>query len=67
MQGSPSSEGKGTVTLQVGHLKSYEHMGTAEVACVSGCSCEPMVFDGNIWERVSQSYFVDMRVSRSGG
>ncbi|KAL4424189.1 hypothetical protein ABPG75_001490 [Micractinium tetrahymenae] len=32
------------------HLKSYERMGRARVACESGCTCEDTVIDG-YWER----------------
>ncbi|KAL4442767.1 hypothetical protein ABPG77_006761 [Micractinium sp. CCAP 211/92] len=32
------------------HLKSYEKMGKARVACESGCTCEESVLDG-YWER----------------
>ncbi|GAB4814840.1 hypothetical protein N2152v2_001886 [Parachlorella kessleri] len=38
------------VQVLLGYLKSYEHMGTATVACVSGCSCDPVTIDGH-WER----------------
>lgn len=32
------------------HLKGYKRMGTAEVACVAGCTCDPTILDGT-WEQ----------------
>ena len=49
------------------HLKSYEHMGKAELTCLSGCTCEPYVLNGHTAEHVSQSYFELWKVSRAGG
>lgn len=40
----PSSE---PVLLILGILKSYEHMGQAVMACESGCTCQPLKFDGH--------------------
>ena len=36
--------------LQVGYLRSYEHMGKAVVACLGGCACNSTVLDGH-WEK----------------
>ncbi len=54
------------VSLSVGHLKSYEHMGWFEVTCVEGCICDPMKRDGHHTEKVSQLYHAKMQVSASG-
>mgnify|MGYP001810049956 CR=1 FL=1 len=35
--------------VSLSYLKSYKGMGTAELACVSGCTCEPQALDGT-WE-----------------
>ena len=35
-----------SVLLIVGSLYSYEHMGRAELACESGCECNPLLIDG---------------------
>lgn len=35
--------------VSLSYLKSYRGMGTAQVACVSGCACEPQLLDGT-WE-----------------
>lgn len=37
-------------SVYLSHLKSYEGMGTARVACVSGCHCQKTVLDGT-WEQ----------------
>ncbi|EFN55332.1 hypothetical protein CHLNCDRAFT_134328 [Chlorella variabilis] len=37
-------------SVYLSHLKSYEGMGTAQVACVSGCQCKKTVLDGT-WEQ----------------
>ena len=43
------------LTVGVGMLKSYQHMGIADVACVAGCTCEPRSFDLHVTEQVSGS------------
>ncbi|EFJ52634.1 hypothetical protein VOLCADRAFT_85814 [Volvox carteri f. nagariensis] len=60
--GSPAGE---KVHVYVHHLRSYEHMGVAEVSCVSGCSCDPVEIDAHIKERVSQVYMSRLVVSQS--
>lgn len=35
------------VTLGVGLMSSGKHMGTAELQCSGGCSCEPLLMDTN--------------------
>ncbi|KAL4421052.1 hypothetical protein ABPG77_007527 [Micractinium sp. CCAP 211/92] len=37
-------------SVYLSHLKSYEGMGTARVACVSGCHCQKTILDGT-WEQ----------------
>ena len=44
------------MTVGVGMLKSYQHMGVAEVACTQGCSCEPQAFDLHQEEKVSSPW-----------
>ena len=40
--------------VELAYLQSYENMGTADVACISGCACDPASFDANVpGERVS--------------
>ena len=54
------------VTLGIGHLKSYEHMGQALVTCISGCTCEPTVFDGhNPATLASQEFWAYVAVTQS--
>lgn len=54
------------VTLGIGHLKSYERMGQALVSCVSGCTCEPAVFDGhNPASTASQEFWAYVAVTQS--
>ena len=47
-------------------MKSYEHMGTFEVVCEAGCTCEPRTLDAHNQEKVSQLYLSSMLVSVSG-
>jgi hypothetical protein len=49
----PSNPDWGTV-VKLGHLKSYEHMGSADVTCVRGCKCAPSRFDSHHEVRNSQ-------------
>ena len=53
------------VGLQLAHLKSYAHMGTALVRCASGCVCNATLVDGTNTARFSQLLMHDMRVSAS--
>jgi hypothetical protein len=41
------------VLVQLAHLRSYEHMGWAEVSCASGCECPPTRFNGHAREKKS--------------
>lgn len=39
--------------VHISHLRSYSGMGTADVECVSGCTCQPSILDGTTASRVS--------------
>jgi len=52
------------VTMQVGHLKSYEHMGVALAECTSGCNCEPKEIDSHHTLHLSQTYLATLKVSQ---
>ena len=55
-----------TVTLGIGHLKSYERMGQALVSCVSGCTCAPTIFDGHSpTSTASQEFWAYVAVTQS--
>ena len=41
------------VLIQIAHLRSYKHMGWAEVTCTGGCECPPTRFNGHAEERKS--------------
>lgn len=41
------------VLVQLAHLRSYEHMGWAEVTCASNCSCPPTRFNGHTADKTS--------------
>ncbi|KAG2488702.1 hypothetical protein HYH03_012702 [Edaphochlamys debaryana] len=43
------------VSMQLGFLHSYEHMGRAAVSCEDGCACDPWVLDGHTEVRNSQT------------
>jgi hypothetical protein len=53
------------VLLQLAHLKSYEHMGQARIACDSGCSCNVTVLDGHQEPRNSQTFLHSVFVSQA--
>ena len=48
-----AEEGRLPMTVGLGMLRSYQHMGVAEVTCTQGCSCEPQAFDLHQEEKVS--------------
>ena len=44
--------------VQISHLVSYEHMGQAQLSCVSGCECESVMVDahdGRFRQSITQS------------
>ncbi|EFN53595.1 expressed protein [Chlorella variabilis] len=55
------------VSLGVGHLKSYEHMGWWEMTCVEGCACDPLTRNGHhvTPEKQSQLFHAMALVSAS--
>lgn len=50
--------GKSKILVGVGILTSYERMGTALLACESGCQCEARLLDGHTEEKASQTEWV---------
>ncbi|KAL4447553.1 hypothetical protein ABPG75_004772 [Micractinium tetrahymenae] len=50
--------------VSLSYLKSYRGMGTAQVACVSGCDCEPQLLDGTWEAEVSLQQILQFWVSR---
>ena len=53
------------VSVQIGHLKSYEKHGVASVSCVSGCRCNTTRMDGHHEIRHSQTFLHPMLVTQS--
>ena len=54
------------VTLHLGLLKSYEHMGFAEIECLKGCTCTTTSFNTHDpRDRTSQIVFFSVNVSQS--
>lgn len=41
------------VAVQIAHLRSFAHMGWAEVSCLSGCQCAASRFNGHCEEKKS--------------
>ena len=63
-QSNTSSQGAGlSVTVFVGHLRSYVDMGTAAMACGGGCSCAATEVNANHVHRTSQSFLTSLLVS----
>ncbi|KXZ51884.1 hypothetical protein GPECTOR_11g319 [Gonium pectorale] len=54
-----------SVNVYLHHLRSYAHMGTATVSCMSGCSCPMIEINAHISERVSQVYMSMLVASQS--
>ena len=50
--------GKSKILVGIGILTSYERMGTALLACESGCQCEARLLDGHTEEKASQTEWV---------
>ena len=46
----------GRMTVELGVLRSYEHMGRARVGCTATCRCEELEVDAHHAERSSQVY-----------
>eukprot|EP00798_Chlamydomonas_sp_ICE-L_P027685 gene27685-7326_t len=54
-----------TVAVSIAHLKSYEHMGEANVTCISGCSCQWGMLDGDITDHYSQLRVQEIKVTQA--
>lgn len=53
------------VTLTVEFLKSYENMGVARVACISGCACQPLLIDAaEMMGRTSMESFLSTKTTQ---
>lgn len=50
--------------VSLSYLRSYQGMGVADLACVSGCECEPQVLDGTWQQEVSLQQILQIWVSR---
>ena len=50
------------VSLLLAHLKSYQHMGTATVECVSGCTCKAATIDAHNRIRESTTHLFVLQV-----
>ena len=54
------------VHVNLGLLKSYEHMGIVRVECVRGCSCNATSFNtDDVKDHTSQTVFYHLEVSQS--
>ncbi|EFJ49699.1 hypothetical protein VOLCADRAFT_89682 [Volvox carteri f. nagariensis] len=60
-----ATDSSALILLQVAYLKSYRGMGTAQVSCTSGCSCEPLIIDAFDRRPVSVTSMADIQVSQS--
>jgi hypothetical protein len=52
--------------VRLAHLKSYMHMGTADVSCVRGCKCKASRLDGHHNLHHSQVYYHSLIVDLGG-
>jgi hypothetical protein len=52
------------VNLLLAYLKSYEHMGIAEVACMSGCQCRPRLVDAHQTQKESTTHLHNVLLSQ---
>jgi hypothetical protein len=46
------------VSVGISMLKAHDNMGTAEVACADGCTCEPQSFDLHTTDEVGDPAYV---------
>eukprot|EP00798_Chlamydomonas_sp_ICE-L_P032025 gene32025-16549_t len=60
---SRTSQG-GADENEIAYLASYESMGKATVACVSGCKCPPSIINGHHTARNSQLHLHNIHVSQ---
>ena len=54
------------VAVEIGHLRSYEHMGHARITCEGGCGCEPTILDGTWEHRYSLTDMAELEVRDVG-
>eukprot|EP00897_Mesotaenium_endlicherianum_P003417 jgi/Mesen1/3102/ME000184S02170 len=62
---SPAEAAEAQAMFELSYLVSYERMGTAEVACVKGCTCEGGVLDATITEHWSVPHRTRFDVTQS--
>jgi hypothetical protein len=65
-QASVREEAGNSTHVGVMHLRSHEHMGQAELTCVSGCTCDPFRINGSLDWKASQEFHAAWPVTRSG-
>jgi hypothetical protein len=53
----------GEVDVVLTYLRSYEHMGQADVSCLSGCTCSQAAVDAHSSERTSVAEVMALRVT----
>ena len=53
----------GKYDILVGYLRSYERMGTANISCVHGCTCTPLIANGTHEGRNSLTKYTAMAVT----
>jgi hypothetical protein len=62
---SAAAERGASITLEVGYLRSYQHMGQALLHCEGGCRCEDTVLDGNWGHQYSLTEIHSMQVRQA--
>ncbi|GAX72559.1 hypothetical protein CEUSTIGMA_g15.t1 [Chlamydomonas eustigma] len=61
----PTSDVEPTVTLGIAHLRSYEHMGQASIACSNNCTCKgDLMLEGMQERKVSQRHIHSLQVNQ---
>ncbi|KAJ9512320.1 hypothetical protein QJQ45_012903 [Haematococcus lacustris] len=63
--GGPTAKAGAMVVVELAHLKSYENMGKASVACEGGCTCQSTTLDGHTTLRNSQLHLHQFHVSQA--
>ncbi len=53
------------MVVELGYLKSYEHMGRAAVSCEGGCGCAPWTLDGHHEQRNSQTFLAQFKATQA--
>ena len=49
--------------MLVSHLKSYTGMGSAQVTCIGGCSCDAVTINATLGFNASLTSFAQMQVT----